>query len=263
MSQIEESHSRREMREALRNMALSVKGLGVDEFDLQQLKSLNIRVDFMTLEETSPQKPSYFAPYPGHLLPDPNEDTLGGAYNGLDDETELSLTRPADRAYVMDIYLSNYISHCGRFAKEERVPWTAKCVGDYPFTGLYKDEQPEFGCYHITDLNGPTYPHVKAIMYNNMVATESTILCGELLPILRIMLTQFWKARFIHQMVSPVLIISLMGLKARVIEAYFDGQTLVMRPTKMYDFTHGNNAAFKIFAQWYMGAPVGDTVQAS
>ncbi|RHZ55573.1 uncharacterized protein CDV56_108002 [Aspergillus thermomutatus] len=60
MSETRESHSRREMREALRNMALSVQRLGVDELDLQQLKSLNIRIDLMTLDEASPHKLTFF-----------------------------------------------------------------------------------------------------------------------------------------------------------------------------------------------------------
>ncbi|KAK2805794.1 hypothetical protein FQN50_006070 [Emmonsiellopsis sp. PD_5] len=265
MSEIGESPARRRMREALRSLTLSIKGLGVDEFDLHQLKGFNIQIHPMTLDETSHtrHKPSYFAPYPGHLIPEPDDDALGGAYNGLDDETELSLTRPVDRAYVMNIHLSCYISYCERNAKGERAPWTSKCVGDYPFKGLYKHAQPEFGCYQITDLNGPDYPHVKAVMYNNLVAKDSTILCGELLPILRIMLTQFWKTQFIHQMVSPVLIFSLMGHQARVIEAYFQDRILYLRPTKMYDFSHRNPEAFKTFVQWYMGSPIGDTVLAS
>lgn len=78
-------------------------------------------------------------------------------------------------------------------------------VGDYPFKGLYKYTHPAFGCYDITDLRGPTYPHVKAIMYNGIVATDSTILRGELLPAICIMLTQFWKMRFVRQKVSPVI----------------------------------------------------------
>jgi hypothetical protein len=36
------------------------------------------------------------------------------------------------------------------------------------------------------------------------------------------------------------LIISLMGLQARVIGAYFDAEYLVLRPTKVYDFSHGS-----------------------
>ena len=45
----------------------------------------------------------------------------------------------------------------------------------------------------------------------------------------------------------------------RVIEAYFDGQELIMRHTEPYDFTFLNAAGFKTFAQWLMGPPIGDT----
>lgn len=58
-----------------------------------------------------------------------------------------------------------------------------------------------------------------------------------------------------------VFILSLMGFQPRVIEAFFQGQHLVLRPTKLYDFTHGNPNAFKTFAQWYMGKPIGNTMQ--
>lgn len=54
-------------------------------------------------------------------------------------------------------------------------------VADYPFKGLDRDLQPEFGCYNITDTRDPKYPHVKAIMYNNLVATDSTFLFGEII----------------------------------------------------------------------------------
>lgn len=85
-------------------------------------------------------------------------------------------------------------------------------VGDYPFKGLDRDKQPVFGCYHIRDMDGSTYPHVKAVMYNNLVPKDNTLLLGEILPILRIMIAQFWKAWFVHHMVSPV-ITSSSGLK--------------------------------------------------
>ncbi|EGE77889.2 hypothetical protein BDDG_00826 [Blastomyces dermatitidis ATCC 18188] len=115
-------------------------------------------------------------------------------------------------------------------------------------------------------MDGSTHPHVKGVMYNNsnsLMATESTILRGELLPVLKIMHGQFRQARFASHMISPVLLISLMGFKARVLEVYFEDETLVVRPTKLYDFTHGNDAAFKTFTQWYHGKPIGDTVRAS
>lgn len=127
MPDSEESPLRRNMRKSLRDIALSIKALGVDEFDLQQLKSFNITVETMSLDLTSSHdKPCYFAPYPDHLLPDPDEDALGGTYKGLDGETGDTFTRPVDRAYVMNIYLTNYISHCDMYAKGERAPWTSK-----------------------------------------------------------------------------------------------------------------------------------------
>lgn len=51
-----------------------------------------------------------------------------------------------------------------------------------------------------------------------------------------------------------------MGFTARVIEAYPQDGALVLRATKMYDFTHANDAAFAEFCQWYLGDAIGDTI---
>ena len=56
----------------------------------------------------------------------------------------------------------------------------------------------------MTDISGPDYPHVKAIVYNNVNATDRAILRGELLLALRLMITQFRKRRFIRHMVALV-----------------------------------------------------------
>lgn len=42
---------------------------------------------------------------------------------------------------------------------------------------------------------------------------------------------------------------------ARVIEAYMDGHTVVVRPTKLYDLRTKDEAAFKTLVQWYLGKP--------
>ncbi|RAL16898.1 uncharacterized protein BO97DRAFT_430949 [Aspergillus homomorphus CBS 101889] len=220
MTKPQEGPSRHKLREAIRLLNLAIKNFGVDEFAPEHLTRLNIRVVPIGLDEDALHKPCYFAPYHGHLLPELNEETLGDSYNGMDDY-EACFTCPRDRAYAMNI------------------------VGDYPFRGLDRLDQPEFGCWNITNLDGPAHAHVKAVLYNNMVAQESTLLYGELLPRLRIMLYQLWKKRFAHQMVSP----------ARVIEACFQDQVLVLRSTKLYDFTftHGNDAAIKMFTRAFIG----------
>ncbi|KAL4912051.1 hypothetical protein BDW62DRAFT_216632 [Aspergillus aurantiobrunneus] len=231
MPKIVESHARRQMREALTHITRNVRDFGVDEFNLRQLKGLNIRIDPLVLDETSPHKSVYLASYPGDLLPETDAEALGGTYNGIDDDQPDSFFHcyscPNDRSHVVNNHPQAYIQ------------W-----------------MPSHECFTVTDMDGPSYTHVKAIMQNNMVAKDSTILCGELLPALRIMLTQLKKQRFSHHMVSPyvqVMVISLVEMKARVIELYFSKGTLVVRPTKLYDFTHRNNAAFKTLAQWYLG----------
>lgn len=127
MSRVVESEpfAHRQVRAALKQLALDLKNLQVDEFDLQQLKKLNIDVDFITLEETS-NKPSYFAPYTDHMVLEPSDDDLGGTYNGPDDEMEHPLTRPTDRAYMINNRLLSYISYYNLNAKEERTPWISK-----------------------------------------------------------------------------------------------------------------------------------------
>lgn len=117
---------RRQVHAAVRDIALKAKSLQVDEFDMGQPNNLNVHVEIATLDEESPHKPSYFAPYPGHLISEPDDDTLGDTYNGVDDETEHSFTLPVDRAYVMDMYFSGHISYCDVNIKGERVPWFSK-----------------------------------------------------------------------------------------------------------------------------------------
>lgn len=111
---------------SLAGIARSVRHAGVDEFDLQQLETFNIRVESMVLSDVSPLKPSYFAPYPRHSIVKPEYgEHMAGCYNGVDDETEPYFTQPADRAYVMSKYLLSYISRT-KSRQREKGMWTSK-----------------------------------------------------------------------------------------------------------------------------------------
>lgn len=63
--------------EALRHITLKIASLQVHDLDLQQLKDLNIHIDPIALGDTSPQKPTYFAAYLDHFLPEPTDDAIG------------------------------------------------------------------------------------------------------------------------------------------------------------------------------------------
>ncbi|KAE8153498.1 hypothetical protein BDV25DRAFT_149264 [Aspergillus avenaceus] len=111
----------------------------------------------------------------------------------------------------------------------------------------------------MDDIPGPDYPHIKAVMYSNQEGKEHEILRSELLIILRLMLGQLKKRRFIRHMIAPVLLLSFMGKRGRAIEAYFDGQCLVLRSSQLYNFREQTALAFKDLAELYLGDPVGRT----
>ena len=52
---------------------------------------------------------------------------------------------------------------------------------------------------------------------------------------------------------------SLLGKHARAIEAYFDGQHLILRCTPLYSFRDDPSTTLKRLTEWYMGAPTGNT----
>ena len=84
-------------------------------------------------------------------------------------------------------------------------------VGDYtPYKTITQHDQPNFGAYHLTDIPGEKFPHTKAIIYNNLEGNDQVIARGELLIILRMMLGQLKKRRFIQHMIAPVILLLLL-----------------------------------------------------
>ena len=52
---------------------------------------------------------------------------------------------------------------------------------------------------------------------------------------------------------------SLLGKNARAIEAYFDGEYLILRCTKLYSFRDDPSTTLKHLTEWYAGTPEGNT----
>ncbi|PGH12303.1 hypothetical protein AJ79_04369 [Helicocarpus griseus UAMH5409] len=210
---------RLERRKILVQLETVVESLQAHKIDAAKLKELKIRVEGMVLDENSDSKPHFFTPHPS--LPRPAD----------------GLNQPAVLHLQLDI-----------------------CVGDYkPYRSLYQYDQPEFGTFRMTDVPGGGFPHTMAVMYNDLETNDREVLRGELLTILRLMLGQYKKRRFIPHMTVPVLLFSLMGKGGRIIEAYCDDQQLILRFTALYHFREQTITAFKDFAEWYLGNPTGDT----
>ncbi|PWY95913.1 hypothetical protein BO94DRAFT_507316 [Aspergillus sclerotioniger CBS 115572] len=99
------------------------------------------------------------------------------------------------------------------------------------------------------------HPHLKAMVINEAVGDER-LLRGEVLTIIDIM-----RGRLTHKVTrayvnAPILLFSFMDTCARALEAYLDGENLVIRVTRLYDFKTEEDADFSLsicFAKWWMG----------
>lgn len=54
-------------------------------------------------------------------------------------------------------------------------------------------------------IRGREFPHIKAVMYNNMLGDNQTIVRGEPLTILRLMWAQLKRSQVIKHMMAPVI----------------------------------------------------------
>ncbi|KAJ5577505.1 uncharacterized protein N7459_006469 [Penicillium hispanicum] len=61
-------------------------------------------------------------------------------------------------------------------------------------------------------------------------------------------------------LVAPLLLFSTMGpWHIRVLEAYFNGNKLVVRNTDLIDLRDKNDTVLKNLLRWWFGAGIGDT----
>ncbi|RAK98450.1 uncharacterized protein BO80DRAFT_387289 [Aspergillus ibericus CBS 121593] len=256
MEHITESPERYNLRKALTLMERDIKRLedtGTHTLGQSTLKRQKIRTLPLSLDGNDSLMPRFFAPFKSPNFPEPTEEYVDREYNTS------RITLSSEYGRLINIYFSTYIRRLMSDFPEIRQTWSSNQIGDYNFGDLYRSFEPEFGTLLIFHVVNGVKPHIKCIMHNDLEVDDDHLLRGEVLTIVRIMLGQLKQKVYVNDMVAPVLLFSLNRRHPRVIEAYFDGYELVIRYTKAYDFTFMNAAGFKIFAQWWVGNPVGDT----
>ncbi|KAL4806210.1 hypothetical protein BDV18DRAFT_160279 [Aspergillus unguis] len=124
-------------------------------------------------------------------------------------------------------------------------------------------------------------PHRKCFMICDVNGDENRIARGELLCIARIMHRFYNTQSLINFMVVPVfsitfqlippdfneifqvLVLSFVGPShGRILEAHYNGSKLVIRKSKLFDFSNNNLAAMMIFARWWCSSATGDVLSA-
>ncbi|KAJ5801759.1 uncharacterized protein N7518_003827, partial [Penicillium psychrosexuale] len=240
-------------RLALVKLHDDIEALEVHELDASQLAKLNIKREHMSLREDSDLKPRYFAAISN--IPQPTDEVIDEAVDveGLFEDT-------ISRSYHFERVWRHYGLEV-RWECNDRV-WRSKPVCKYhAFKSLYKCDKPQFGVSWIMDIPGAAAPHIKVIAHSGLLVDDSKLCRGELLIILRLMICQFRMVRLLHHKVAPVLVASFMGEHARMLESYFDGESLILRSSDLYHLSERKTTAevFEAFAMWFAGNPAGET----
>ncbi|KAI2742388.1 hypothetical protein CBS147339_5067 [Penicillium roqueforti] len=210
-------------RLALVKLHDDIEALEVHEFDASQLAKLNIKREHMSLREDSDLKPRYFAAISN--IPQPTDEVIDEAVDveGLFEDT-------ISRSYHFERVWRHYGLEV-RWECNDRV-WRSKPVCKY-----------------------------HAFKSFGLLVDDSKLCRGELLIILRLMICQFRMVRLLHHKVAPVLVASFMGEHARMLESYFDGESLILRSSDLYHLSERKTTAevFEAFAMWFAGNPAGET----
>ncbi|KAL4801832.1 hypothetical protein BDV18DRAFT_164644 [Aspergillus unguis] len=196
------------------------------------LDKLGIRRELMTLSEHG--GPYFFAVYQAPVCkPDP--DIVDG-YLRFDGEL-------LDNARILAWFLSEYFNHCELPERDSHPRGVAYSdYGNFNFGDLIDlthDAQWEVRTtWHMPDSGAP---HMVVVMFSEMAASEE-LFHGEIKTAIRVMRA------------DPVVLCNREH-HLRVIEAYHDGQELVLRTTPLLDMARRDEDLLRILTKWCLGGP--------
>ncbi|RAH67365.1 uncharacterized protein BO66DRAFT_422169 [Aspergillus aculeatinus CBS 121060] len=201
--------------------------------------------------------PRFFQPFQEELPLPENEGKLL--------EFEPHLDRIMWETRDMELFLTKHFYKCGRYAalKYPHNPPPSggyREIGDYKFGQLLEATGFNWYAVSVTDYWTGNYPHFKVMLESDAIGDENKLLRGEIMTITDIMAARLRTKSLRPHIVAPILVVSLMGPRhARVLEADYDGKTLNIRASKLYDFTKKNTDAAQLLTRYWLGGACGQT----
>jgi hypothetical protein len=59
--------------------------------------------------------------------------------------------------------------------------------------------------------------------------------------------------------IFPVIMVSMIGTKGRILQAHYDGDKLYIEYSKLYEFKYYDKDNIDLFLRWMIAEPIGDT----
>ncbi|KAL4803992.1 hypothetical protein BDV18DRAFT_162402 [Aspergillus unguis] len=210
------------------------------------LKQVGIQRLPMTLEESD--GPQFFAQYTSAIEP-PEES---------DSESTIRLDQDLYyNARSLAFLVNEFFQHC-ILPNEEAFPPGVQYSdwGNFGFGHLVDVTQGSRwqlkSAYHMPESGGP---HIVALMFSEMAsAKEAALFHGEIKTAIRIMHRRLNTSALRPNVIAPVLLFSAIGEHhLRVIEAYHDGEQLVMRTTPLFDLGKPHDSFLIKLTRWFLG----------
>ncbi|KKZ66140.1 hypothetical protein EMCG_08129 [[Emmonsia] crescens] len=239
---LRERISRRKMLRAIKESLEQLKspylsGAGLRHLGIQQL----------TMSISTEKEPLFFRPYSAPIQP-PEIDTLTNYYPEFDES-------PFRNAEYLGWYLNQYFQNCSLPKKDLNPPGSFYVdFGSFKFGKLIDvSKEPRWQVQAAWNVAHASVPHMKVLMYSGIIGNEDELFRGELLAIIDVMCRRLNTKSLRPHIIAPVLLFSVVGMHhIRVVEAYSNGEGLVVRATRLYDLKHRDHKLLIQLSKWWL-----------
>ncbi|KAH8423130.1 uncharacterized protein LDX57_000886 [Aspergillus melleus] len=239
---------------------LEICDLQTTPIDFQDCTKACIHQGPLSLDEKADDRPRFFTPYRDEYF---THKELPESFHNLNPQEENHIN-----VQGLHLFMESYLGSV--YTQKPRGIYY-RAWGDLNFGELSEPKyfwQVSFTCLTSTKFDryfrpvlGPNeaLPHVKCMMESDSVE-DDRLLRGEIITIIQIMAGRLNTKSVRAHVMAPVMLYSIMGPQhLRVLEAYFTGENLVIRKTKLYDMTKYDASTLDQLTRWWLGHAGGQT----
>ncbi|OJJ68587.1 hypothetical protein ASPBRDRAFT_57942 [Aspergillus brasiliensis CBS 101740] len=103
-----------------------------------------------------------------------------------------------------------------------------------------------------------TTPHCTVRIMQFTDPEEDLLMRSEVICALKYMMCRLKFVRYEDQTIFPMLITSIFPSKVRILQVYFDGESLRFAKSQLYDLTENDYEKYALLARWMFPVPDGD-----
>ncbi|KAJ5106011.1 hypothetical protein NUU61_003358 [Penicillium alfredii] len=257
----EQIKTRNRYRRALRATMETICSAETHHIEPNVCEKASIVRQPLSLNEKSDGQPLFFDRYQGRLQDRRTPDSTWSEYNADLENYE--------NVRILYFWIKRYIRD--QSPLEPAGSYDVGChdlyeIGDYFWKVVNASvpmTNPGSGIYPANLRNvpnpNPPLPHVKCLMESDVMG-DNRLLRGEIMAIIHVMDARLSAKSLRPHLMAPMLLISTMGpWHFRVLEAYFNGDKLVVRNTPLYDMRQGTEAKAADLCLWWYGKVKGNT----